>query len=143
MLRRSAARRSDPAVESLGRVPDSDVEALILEIEIAADTYPDLVADHPASPKLEKSVPLRVEQLATEALVVLRAGLDGAVVPVVEACAKATGPEQVGAAHPLGRVIAHPVLAHELLEPGERCLACPDASICLLAIVDPVVLEPQ
>ena len=78
----------------LGRVPDSDVEALILEIEIAADTYPDLVAYHPASAKLEKSVPLRVEQLATEALVVLRAGLDGAVVPVVEACAKATGPER-------------------------------------------------
>ena len=78
MLRRSAAAvRSRRRVVSLSpRSPDSDVESLVLEIEIAGDTQPDVVADHPASAKLEKSVPLGLEQLAAQPLVVLRAGLD-------------------------------------------------------------------
>ena len=89
------------------------------------------------------ALPLGVEQLAPQPLVVLRALLDLAVVLVVEACSEAAGAEAVGAAHALGRVLAHPVLAGELLETPERGLGGMDARLGLLLVGDAVVLEPQ
>ena len=66
-----------------------------------------------------------------------------AVVAVLEARSEAIGPEAVQAAHAPGRVLAHPLLALELVEPGERGLGGADAGLRLLAIVDSVVLEPE
>ena len=90
-----------------------------------------------------RASPLGVKQLAAEPLVVLRAALDGSVVSVVEAGAEACRPEAVGAAHALRRVLAHPVLADELLEPRERGLRGMDAGFRVLALLEPVVLETE
>ena len=48
-----------------------DVEPLILEVEVAGDPDPDVVADRACAAELEQRFPLGVEQLAAQALVVL------------------------------------------------------------------------
>src|SRR5262249_30486190 len=71
------------------------------------------------------------------------AGLDRPVVTVVEARAEAIGSEPVGAAKALGRVLSHPFLVNEFLEPGERRFGGADACLRLLANVETVVFDPQ
>jgi len=79
------------------------------------------------------------EQLEAKPLVVLRAGLDSTVVRAVEPRAEASSSEVVQAAHALGGVIAHPVLVHELLEPGEPGIHGVDPGLGILALVHVVV----
>src|SRR6185436_19846378 len=93
--------------------------------------------------ELEQRLALCVEQLPAEPLVVERAALDRAVVAVVEARLEAVRPEPVGAAHPLGGVLAHPVLFDELLQSRERGLRAADARLRVLPLLDAVVLEPE
>ena len=102
--------RASPRRHSSGRAR-SDVEALVLEVQVTGDAHPDVVRDRAAPPKLDESGPLGLEQLAAQSLVVLRAGLDRTVVPVVEARTEARRPEAVRPADPLGRVVPDPVLA--------------------------------
>ena len=102
-----------------------------------------VVVDPPLAPQLDHRVALGVEQLAPQPLVALRALLDLTVVLVVEARREAARAEAVGAAHALGRVVAHPVLAGQLLEPPERGLGRVDARLGLLLVGDPVVLEAE
>ncbi len=42
----------------------SDIEALILEVEVAANPYPDFVADRAAAAEVDESLALGLEQLA-------------------------------------------------------------------------------
>src|SRR5207344_1283953 len=121
----------------------SEVEALVLEVEVAAHAQPHVVADGAAATQIYEGLALGVEQLAAESLIVLRSALDRAVVPVVEAGAEAIGPEAIRTTHALGRVLANPLLVDELLESRESRLRSVDACLRVRAILDPVVLEPQ
>ena len=97
----------------------------------------------PVAPQVDEGLPLGREELEPQPLVALRAKLDLAVVGLVEAGGEAPHPEPVRAAHPLGRVVVDPVLAGELLEPGERRLRRLDPRLGLFLLVEPVGLEPE
>ena len=51
--------------------------------------------------------------------------------------------KRIGAAHALGRVLAHPLLRDQLLETHEGRLRRMDPRLRVLAVLDPVVLEPE
>src|SRR5439155_13656371 len=77
----------------------SDIEAGVLEVEIALDKVHDVVVDSPLTPQLDDRSALGVEQLAAQPLVVLRPLLDRAVVLGVEARREAALAETVQAPH--------------------------------------------
>src|SRR2546428_12286654 len=99
------------ALQAERRGAGSDVEARILEIEVALDNVHHVVVDLSLPPELDDRSPLGVEELAAQSLVVLRPLLDRAVVVRVEAGREAALAESIQAAQALGRVLAHPVLA--------------------------------
>ena len=104
------------------------------------------ITSSPITPCCRRSVhghPLGVEQLAPQALVVLRALFDRAVAVGVVARAVALLPEAVEPAHPLGGVLAHPVLQRQLVEPLERRLGGPDPRLRLLVLGDAAVVEVE
>jgi hypothetical protein len=49
----------------------SDVEALILEVEVAGDPEPDVIADRAGATEAEYCFPLGFEEFAAQVLVVL------------------------------------------------------------------------
>ena len=79
----------------------------------------------PSLRSADHRVPLGVEQLAPEPLVLRGALLDALLVDALVARAEAVRAEPVLPTYALGGVLAHPVLVRELLEPGERRLAPP------------------
>ena len=88
-----------------------DVQPRVFEVEVALDAVQDLVVDLAPAAQLDHAAALGVEKLAAQPLVGLRPLLDLAVVLVVEARREAVWRKSVGAAHALGGVVAHPVLA--------------------------------
>src|SRR5579864_6024395 len=98
----------------------SDVEARILEIEVALDDVHHVVVDPSLAPEVDDRAPLRVEQLAAQPLIVLRLLLDRAVILSVEPGAETGLPEPVEVAHALGGGVANPVLAGELVQSRDR-----------------------
>ena len=86
----------------------------------------------PAAAQLDDGLPLRVQQLAPEALVVGRLVVEARVLGAVEPRAKAVAPEPVQATHPLGRLRSRPLLVLELVEPLERSLGGVQARLGLL-----------
>src|SRR5206468_12825814 len=91
-----------------------DVETRVFEIEVAAHAIDDVAADLARAAEPGHRVSLGVEQLAAQPLVRLRLLLDRAVRPLIEPGREAVAAEVVEAAHPLGAVVAHPVLTREL-----------------------------
>src|SRR4029078_3786432 len=80
--RRAAARaRRSAAPAPASRPAASYVEPGVLEVEGADDATHPVVADHAFAPQLRDGLPLGVEQLASQPLVVLRASLRRAVGP--------------------------------------------------------------
>src|SRR5207248_2017097 len=108
---------------------DSDIEAGVLEVEVALDPAHDVVADPALAPQRDDLGPLGLEELAPEPLVAGGPLLDRVVVLAVEARAEARDPEAVGASHPLRRVRPHPLLLHELVEAREGRLCGADARL--------------
>src|SRR5436190_15802417 len=117
----------------------SDVEPGVLEIEVTLDEVHHVVVDPSHAPELDDRSPLGVEKLAAKSLVVLRLLLDGAVVLLVETGRETVPAEAVQAAHSLGGVVAHPVLARELIEARDCRVGGEDARLRLLFSCTPVV----
>src|SRR6185312_1412085 len=138
---RGACSGSSCAGCSGGR--SSDVEACVLEIEVALDAMHDVVVDDPVAAKADDRAPLGLEQLAAESLVVQRPRLDLAVVAVVEARGEAVAPEVVETAHAFGGVLPDPVLGQELIEARESRVGGLDARLRVLVLGDAVVLDPE
>ena len=106
-LQGSSARPETPRSRISG-LAHYKIQAQILEIEVSGDPEPDVVRDDAGAPELEHRVALRTEELAPQALEVLRARLDRAVVAVVEAGAEAVAAEAVRTAEALAMVpLAH------------------------------------
>ena len=93
-------------------------------------------------PERDDRLLLGAQQLAPEPLVRLRLLLDAAVA-VAESFAEAADAEVVEPAHPLGGLLAHPVLVDQLLDPRERGLRGALAGDRLLALLAVVVLQVQ
>src|ERR687894_1495945 len=91
----------------------SHLQARLFEVEVTLDAVHDLVADTTLVAKLDQGRALRPEELPREALVGGGAFLDPVLV-AGEAGAEAAVAVVVEAAHPLGRVLAHPVLLDQL-----------------------------
>src|SRR5205814_3156791 len=104
-----------------------DVQPGVLEIEVAANAVRNVAADDAVATELGDGRTFGVEQLAPQTLVGLRLLLDRSVGLVVETRREAVAAEAVQTAHPLGRVLAHPVLVDQLVETGESRLRRTDA----------------
>src|SRR5919109_827258 len=119
------------------------VEAGVFEIEVALDLAHDRVVDAAAATKLEDGAMLGREELVAEPLVVGRPVFDRAVAFGVEAGAKALAAEVVEPAQPVGGVLQHPLLVHQLLEAREGGFGRMDARLGLLLLHEPVLLEAE
>src|SRR2546423_10536725 len=113
--------RFDTASRALRkRLDPSDVEARILQVQVAREPVHHVVVDHAVTTQLYDRRPLGLEQLAPHPLEARRAFLDLSGVIVVESGREAGLPELVGAAQTLGRVLAHLVRSEQLVEAVER-----------------------
>ena len=121
----------------------SDVQALVLEVEVALDAAHDVVVDVAVAPKLAHRLPLRFEELAAQPLVRDGLVLDRPVALRVEARSEPVAPEAVEPAQPLDGVGTHPVLVDQLVEASERRLRGSDPRLRLLLLGEPVVLEVE
>ena len=131
--------------DSVVRTPRSrGVEARHLEIEIALHLPHHHVADLARVPELDHRVPLHVQQLPPQTLILERPLLDLRVAVGIDARVEAADPEPVEGAGALGRVGKDPGLALELVEPCDRGLGGADARERLLRLLLAVVgLEPE
>src|SRR5439155_6675557 len=114
--------RSGPAHTCCIARPDTglDLQARVLEVEVALDAVHRLVVDPPLAAQLDDRLALGVQDLSPQPLPGQRLLLDAAVVVAVEAGGEAAPAELVLSAHPLQAGLAHPLLPRQLLEPGER-----------------------
>src|SRR3954453_5025980 len=140
----SSARRRDMARTLTARRTESDLQAGVLEIQLALEPVHDVVGDVAAVAQADDLAPLRLQPLAHERLVGGRAVLD----PFVVVGEPGAGGEPalavaVHAAHPLDRFVARPLLALELLDPGERRLGRHQPPRELLALLAAVVVHAQ
>src|SRR4051794_6473490 len=94
----------------------SDLQPLVLEVELALDAVHDVVGDGPGVAQLPDGLALRVQHLADQALVGLRAVLEPVVGNPAGARLQPPGAVPVQAAHPLDRVLAGPLLHGQLLD---------------------------
>src|SRR3954452_21905673 len=131
---------SAPPAEGAG---DSDIEARVLEVEVALDPAHDLVADLAGVAHLDDGVALRRENLPLGALIALQLLLERAAPVAVEALAEAVDAEAVEAAQPGGCRGAHGAVRGKLLDALERRLGGPDPRVRLLLVGAPVVFEAQ
>src|SRR3712207_2365117 len=97
----------------------SDLQARLFEVEVALDAVHHLVAYAALVAELDQGPALRPEQLPHKALVGGGAFLDPVHV-AEDAGFEAAAAVVVEAAHPLGRVLAHPVLPGQLLDAREQ-----------------------
>src|SRR4051795_9844141 len=95
----------------------SDLEPLVLEVELALDAVHDVVGDRAVVAQPDDRAPLRLEHLADEALVGGRAVLVAVVLDLAGARLEPAAAVVVETGHALDRVVARPLLAAELLEP--------------------------
>src|SRR4051812_11439391 len=111
-----------------------EVQALVLEVEVALDPVHDVVVDPALVPQADHRAALRLQQLAAQALVVLGLLLDAVLVDSVEARAEAAAAVVVEPAHALRRLVSHPVLELQLLEARQRGLGRLHPRLRLLAL---------
>src|SRR5438552_12230194 len=97
----------------------SHIQPRVLEIEVALEPKHDVVVDDSVMAQGDDRSAFRFEQLPPQSLIIERTGLDRAVVSAVEPSGIPAAPKSVQAAEPLSRILAHPVLVHELVEPSE------------------------
>src|SRR5829696_4858900 len=120
----------------------SGFQTRLFEVEVALDAVHSLVADHALIAQFEQSTALRSQQLPQEALVGARAFL-GHVLVVAETGAEAATLVVVEPAHPLGRVLAHPLLHYQFLDACKCGLRYSYPALDLLPFPAPVIFEPQ
>ena len=135
----------EDAVDQIRSAADylRDIEPGVFEVEIALDAVHDVVVDAALAAEVDDCLSFGVEHFASQALVVLGLLLDAAVVFTVEARGEAIATEDVGAAHPLERLLSDPILAGELVEASEGCLRGVDPGLRLFLRSDTVVLEAE
>src|SRR5918998_3393528 len=120
----------------------SGLQTRLFEVEVALDAVHGLVADYALVTQFEKGPALRSQQLPQEALVGGGAFLDPIFV-ATEAGAEAVAAVVVEPAHPLGRLLADPVLHYQFLDARERGLRHSYPALDLLPFPAPVIFEPQ
>src|SRR6185436_7259014 len=94
--------------------PLHDVQAQVLQIEVAGDAAGDLVVDQLTPPEIGDRLPLGVEQLAPQALVLLRLLLDRAVALRVEPRPEPVDAKAVQPSHALDGVRVRPAFVDQL-----------------------------
>src|SRR3954468_15340037 len=99
----------------------SGFQARLFEVEVPLDTVHSFVADYAAVAQFDQGSALRSQQLSRQALVEDGAFLDSVLI-IAEAGAEAAAAVIVEPAHPLCRVLAHPVLHRQFLDALERGL---------------------
>src|SRR6187551_3737016 len=142
-VRRQGRSRPSAAYQSRRSPSSSAIEARLFEVEVPDDAAHDEIVDPPLAPQVEYGASLGGQQLAQQALVVERTALELAVGLRVEAAAEALAAEVEHRAHALERVVAHPILVGELLQPAERGLGRIDARLVLLLLRAPLVPEAE
>src|ERR687886_968441 len=152
-LRRSGVRRRTypgaPAValarraKPLGPPVQSDLEPLVLEVELALDPVHDVVRDRAVVAQPNDRAPLRVEHLADDPLVGGRAVLVAVVLDLAGARLEPPAAVVVGPRHAVDRVLARPLLGAELLDPRERRLRRDEPRAELLVRLGAVVVDPE
>src|SRR5207245_3895352 len=139
----SASSKSRFSTSTWSRSTVLDIQARVLEIEVALDLAHDVIADPALVAQRHDRVPFRVEQLPAQALIRLRLLFDAAVAAVVR-LGEAVYSEAIQAAHALRRIRSHPILVDELVEPGDRGLSPADPRLRLLFLLRThVLLESQ
>src|SRR5262249_2469349 len=127
------------------RVPrgPSDLEPLVLEVELALDAVHHVVGDRAVVAQRDDRRPLGLEHLPHEPLVGRRAVLVAIVLDLPGARLQPAAAVVVEAGHPLDRVVAGPVLRAELLDPRERRLRRDQPRAQLLALLAVVGLDVE
>src|SRR5215207_766318 len=120
----------------------SGFQTRLFEVEVALDAVHSLVTDHALIAQFEQGYALRSQQLPQEALVGGGVYLDPIFV-TTEAGAEAVAAVVVEPTHPLGRVLADPVLHYQFLEARECGLRYFYPALDLLPFPAPVIFEPQ
>src|SRR3954453_18412278 len=100
----------------------SDLEPLVLEVELALDAVHDVVGDRAVVAQPDDRAPLRLEHLADEALVGGRAVFVAVVLDLAGARLEPAAAVVVEAPAAPDPAAARPLPAAELLEPRERRL---------------------
>src|SRR3954464_6194672 len=98
----------------------SDLEPLVLEVELALDAVHDVVGDRAVVAQGDDRPPLGLEHLADEPLVGGRAVLVAVVLDLAGARLQPPAAVVVEAGHALDRVVARPLLAPPLPPPCAR-----------------------
>src|SRR5215217_3980825 len=120
----------------------SGPQARLFEVQVALDAVHSLVADFALIAQFEQGPALRSQQLPQEALVGDGAYLDPIFV-ATEAGAEAVAAVVVEPTHPLGRLLAYPVLKCQFLDARECGLRYFYPALDLLPFPAPVIFEPQ
>src|SRR5205807_9209919 len=122
---------------------NSDVETQVLEVDVALHALHHVLGDHPLVAEAKHRLALRLEQLAPQPLILLRAYLDTLIVRAVVARGEAVRAEAVGAPSPLCGVLSHPALGLELLEARQGGLGGLDPGLRVLTFGTAVVFQPE
>src|SRR3954464_410123 len=122
---------------------ESDLEARVLEVEVALEAAHDLVVDLADVAQADDLRALGLEHLAPQALVGVGLLVDRSVVVIVEARREAPDAKVVHAAHAVGGVVAHPVLGAQLLDAVEGGARGQDARLGLALLEVAVVLDAE
>src|SRR5262245_29410987 len=140
----STSRHECPSlVRRMAPPPVSDLQAGVLQVELALDAVHHVGADRALVAEPDDGPALGLEQLPDQALVGLRPVLDAVVLQLPGAGLEAPAAELVQAVQPLHGVVAGPVHPGELVEPVQGRLGRGQPGPQLLALLAVVDVEPE